>query len=217
VPHTAAACDQARADAAKGYTPLLVSADGHYLGTISVADAVRPDSQEVIHQLQGAGVQHTVMLTGDQATTAQAIAAEVGVTDVRSELMPGDKVTAVRELQKRFGSVAMVGDGINDAPALAAADVGIAIGGSGATTQAMETADMTLMSDGLKMLPFAYRLSRAAMGNIRFNIAFAIGVKLIFVILVLVGQSSMWMAVAADMGTSLLVTLNGMRLLKVRP
>lgn len=217
VPHTGAACERARADAEQGYTPLMVSADGRYLGTISVADAVRPDSQEVVHQLQEAGVQHTVMLTGDQATTAQAIAEAVGVSDVRAELMPGDKVTAVRELQQQFGKVAMVGDGINDAPALATADVGIAVGGAGATAQAMETADITLMSDGLKMLPFAYRLSRVAMNNIRFNVAFAIGVKLFFVLLVLAGQSSMWMAVAADMGTSLLVTLNGMRLLGIRP
>ncbi len=217
VPHTDAACTQARDDAAQGYTPLLVSVDGRYQGTISVADTVRPDSQAVLAQLQVAGIAHTIMLTGDQAAVAQAIAQAVGVTDVRAELLPGDKVTAVRELQQQFGKVAMVGDGINDAPALAAADVGIAIGGAGATAQAMETADITLMSEGLKMLPFAYRLSRAAMNNIRFNVAFAIGVKLFFVLLVLAGKSTMWMAVAADMGTSLLVTLNGMRLLRVRP
>jgi Cd2+/Zn2+-exporting ATPase len=217
VPHTAVACTQARDDAGQGYTPLMVSVDGRYLGTISVADTVRPDSPAVIRQLQAAGIQHTIMLTGDQAATAQAIADAVGVTDVRAELMPGDKVTAVRELQQQFGKVAMVGDGINDAPALATADVGIAVGGAGTSAQAMETADITLMSAGLTMLPFAYRLSRAAMNNIRFNVAFAIGVKFFFMLLVLAGQSSMWMAVAADMGTSLLVTLNGMRLLRVRP
>jgi Cd2+/Zn2+-exporting ATPase len=217
VPHTDAACTQARDDAGQGYTPLMVSVDGRYLGTISVADTVRPDSPAVIRQLQAAGIQHTIMLTGDQAATAQAIADAVGVTDVRAELMPGDKVTAVRELQQQFGKVAMVGDGINDAPALATADVGIAVGGAGTSAQAMETADITLMSAGLTMLPFAYRLSRAAMNNIRFNVAFAIGVKFFFMLLVLAGQSSMWMAVAADMGTSLLVTLNGMRLLRVRP
>ncbi|MBX3059411.1 MAG: cadmium-translocating P-type ATPase [Anaerolineae bacterium] len=216
VPHTDAACEQARDDAAQGFTPLLVSVDGRYQGTISVADTVRPDSPTVLRQLQAAGIAHTIMLTGDQAAVAQAIAQTVGVTDMRAELMPGDKVTAVRALQQQFGKVAMVGDGINDAPALAAADVGIAIGGAGATAQAMETADITLMSDGLKMLPFAYRLSRAAMNNIRFNVAFAIGVKFFFVLLVLAGQSTMWMAVAADMGTSLLVTLNGMRLLRFK-
>lgn len=216
VPHTDQACTRARADADQGYTPMMVSVDGAYLGTISVTDTVRPSSQQAIQQLQAAGIRHTIMLTGDNTATAQAVAQEVGVTAVRAELMPKDKVTAVGALQQQFGKVAMVGDGINDAPALAAADVGIAIGGV-ASTQAMETADVTLMSDGLKMLPFAYRLSRATINNIRFNVAFAIGVKVFFLLLVLVGRSTMWLAVAADMGTSLLVTLNGMRLLGKRP
>jgi Cd2+/Zn2+-exporting ATPase len=125
--------------------------------------------------------------------------------------LPQDKVTAVQELQQQYGSVAMIGDGINDAPALATATVGIAIGNS---AQVMETADITLMSDDLRQLPFALQLSRAAMRTIHANVAFSIGIKLAFVALVLLGWGSMWLAVLADVGTSLLVTGNGMRLLK---
>lgn len=217
VPHDKESCQQAVEDASQGLTPMLVSADGEYVGTISVADTVRPSSKQALWELRQAGLKHTVMLTGDNLGTAQAIARKVGVTDVRAELLPGDKVTAVQELQHTFGRVAMVGDGINDAPALAAAEVGIAIGGAGATAQAMETADITLMNDGLKHLPFAYSLSRATMRIIRFNVAFSILVKVIFLLLVLVGIGTMWLAVLADVGTALLVTMNGMRLLRKRP
>jgi Zn2+/Cd2+-exporting ATPase len=136
---------------------------------------------------------------------------------VRAELLPGQKVAAVEELQRIYGPIAMVGDGINDAPALATADVGIAIGGAlGGTNQAMETADVTLMSDDLRRLPFALNLSRAARNTIWINVILSIGVKAIFFVLVLMGVGTMWMAVLADMGTSLLVTLNGMRLLRWR-
>ncbi|MCP4356546.1 MAG: cadmium-translocating P-type ATPase, partial [Chloroflexi bacterium] len=127
IPHDVAVCQEATADTIQGYTPMMVGADGVYMGTISVADTVRPSSQTAIQQLQQAGIQHTVMLTGDNRATAQSIAAELKLTDIRAELLPEDKMTAVTELQKEYGRVAMVGDGINDAPALALADVGIAI------------------------------------------------------------------------------------------
>jgi Cd2+/Zn2+-exporting ATPase len=154
------------------------------------------------------------MLSGDHRTAARTIAAKVGVTDIRAELLPEHKVEAVQALQKQYGPVAMVGDGINDAPALAMAEVGIAVGG--ATSQAMETADITLLGDDLRQLPFVYRLSRATMRTIGWNVGLSIAIKAGFMVLVLLGLSTMWLAVAADMGTSLLVTLNGMRLLHYR-
>ena len=214
VAHSADHCAAATADASNGYTPMMVSAEGEYLGTITVADTVRESSTDAIADMKAAGISNIVMLTGDNAGTAQAIAAEVGVTDVRAELLPGDKLNAVEELQAQYGHVAMVGDGINDAPALAAADVGIAIGGATGTAQAMETADVTLMSEDLRQLPFALRLAKAAMQTIRVNVFFSIGIKLVFLVLVLLGVGTMWMAVLTDMGTSVLVTLNGMRLLR---
>jgi Cd2+/Zn2+-exporting ATPase len=139
------------------------------------------------------------------------------VGEVRAELLPEQKVAAVAELQRAHGAVAMVGDGINDAPALAGADIGIAIGAAhGGTSQAMETADVTLMSDDLGQVPFAIGLSRAAMRTVRANVAFSIAVKLAFLALVLAGMGSLWLAVLADVGAALLVTLNGMRLLQYR-
>ena len=212
--HASDHCLAATDDAQRGYTPLLVSVDGIYHGALAVADTVRATSQSAVQELKAAGMAAVVMLTGDNRGAAQTIGAQVGVTDVRAELLPADKLAAIRELQTTHGAVAMVGDGINDAPALAAADVGIAIGGATGTTQAMETADVTLMSADLRQLPFAVRLSRAAMCTIRINVALSIGIKLAFLVVVLLGWGTMWMAVLADMGTALLVTLNGMRLLR---
>jgi Zn2+/Cd2+-exporting ATPase len=213
--HSSIDCQQANAEAALGYTPLMVGGDGDYLGTITVADKVRESSRAAVDELRSSGLRVVVMLTGDNKSTAAAIAEQVGVTDVRAELMPGQKVAAVQELQATYGPIAMIGDGINDAPALATADVGIAIGGAlGGTNQAMETADVTLMSDDLRRLPFALNLSRTARRTIWINVILSIGIKVIFFVLVLMGLGTMWMAVLADMGTSLLVTLNGMRLLR---
>lgn len=152
-----------------------------------------------------------MMLTGDNEMTAKSVAEQVGVTSFLANCLPEDKVNEIESLRNSNGGVVMVGDGINDTPALAAATVGIAIGN---TAQAMETADVTLMGTSLSQLPFAIRLSRATMRTIQTNVAFSIGVKIIFLFLVLFGTGSMWLAVLADMGTSLLVTLNGVRLLK---
>ena len=217
-PHLSEFCDAAREDTKNGFTPLMVSKDDEYLGTITVADTIRSNSREAIDMLKESGMKELVMLTGDNADVARVIGDKVGVTDVKAELLPEDKMKAVRELQEKHGIIAMVGDGINDAPALATADVGIAIGGAfGGTAQAMETADITLMNDNLQRLPYAIDLSRSTMRTVRTNVLFSLAVKFIFFILVLSGLGSMWMAVFADMGTSLLVTINGMRLLNKAP
>ena len=217
VAHSDGDCQAAQDDAQQGYTPLMVESNGEYVGTITVADTVRASSQAAMKALQRSGVKRLVMLTGDNQAAAESIAAQIGVTDVRAELLPEDKVAAVRQLQADYGAVAMVGDGINDAPALATADVSIAIGGaSGGTTQAMETADITLMSDNLGKLAFLFNLSRATMRTISTNVILSIGIKLVFLALVIVGLGTMWMAVLADVGVSLLVTLNGMRLTRYR-
>jgi len=215
IPHSKMHCSEARSDAQNGYTPLMVGAEGEYLGTITVADTVRESSREAIQQLKQVGIDTVVMLTGDNHATAQSVGAELGITDIRAELLPEHKVDAIKRLQQEYGPMAMIGDGINDAPALATAAVSIAIGGAfGGTSQAMETADITLMSDDLRKLPFAYQLSKATMRTIHTNVALSIGIKLVFLGLVLVGTGTMWMAVLADVGTSLLVTGNGMRLLR---
>jgi Cd2+/Zn2+-exporting ATPase len=172
----------------------------------------RPDSPQALRALKAIDPHlRTVMLTGDNPTVAQTVASLVGAVDeVQAGLLPEDKVDAVRNLQERYGAVAMVGDGVNDAPALAAAAVGIAMGGAG-TAQAMETADMVLMQDNLTRLPEAVRLSRKALGIIRQNITFSLAVKGLFLLLTIPGWATLWMAVFADMGASLLVTANGMR------
>ena len=210
--HLPQQCAAIAAAEANGHTTMMVSVDGVYQGYISTSDQVRPSSKTAISALHTLGIK-TVMLTGDNAATAAQIGAEVGVSDVRANLLPEDKVTAVRQLQSETGDVVMVGDGINDAPALAAATVGVAMGAAG-TAQAMETADIALMKDDLSRLPFMIRLSRSMMNTIRFNIGLSIGIKLLFLLIVILGFGSMWLAVLADMGTSLLVTLNGTRLLK---
>ncbi len=212
--HSEADCNQLKTEEDGGNTQIHVAVDGKLKGSLLAADAVRPSSKQALAGLRNLGIQTLVMLTGDQPAAAQQIAAEVGVTDFRASLLPQDKVNAIAELKKQFGHVVMVGDGINDAPALALADVGIAVGGAGSSAQAIETADITLMQADLSKLPFAFNLSRKTMQVILFNIIFAIGVKAAFMVLATLGYSSMWMAVVADMGISILVTLNGMRLLR---
>jgi Cd2+/Zn2+-exporting ATPase len=151
------------------------------------------------------------MLTGDNRRVAESLAREVGIDEVYADLMPHEKVEKVRELARVYGTVAMVGDGVNDAPALAAATIGIAMGTAGSDT-ALETADVALMSDNLDRLPELVDLSRRTRWIIGQNVVFALGVKLLFLLLAVAGYAGMWMAVAADTGASLLVIFNGMRL-----
>ncbi len=197
---------------ANGQTTMLLCDGDRVRGYIAVADAVRPDSQGVLADLKALGAV-SIMLTGDNAAVAREIGRQVGVDETRAGLLPADKAAAVQELRGRFGRVAMVGDGINDTPALAAADIGIAVGGA-ASAQAVETADAVLMADGLAQLPFAMRLARFARTLIKQNLAFSLGTKLAFIILTLFGVTSLWLAILADMGVSLLVTFNGMRPLR---
>jgi len=199
----------------EGKTAMVIGTKDKFLGIVAVADEVRDDSVITIAALKQTGIQHTIMLTGDNAATAKVIAAKVGIDEFRAELMPQDKVIVIEELLKKYGKIAMVGDGINDAPALALATVGIAMGGAGTDT-VLETADIALMADDLHMLPFTVGLSRKTLAIIRQNIAFSLAIKLIAVLAVFPGWLTLWLAILADMGASLLVTLNSLRLLGVK-
>jgi len=194
-------------------TIVLLAAGGRPVGVIAVADAARQTGREAIGLLRRAGVPHIAMLTGDHASTAERVGAAMDVTEVRAGLLPEDKLQAIRDLKAAHGPVAMVGDGVNDAPALAAADVGIAMGVAGSDA-ALETADVALMSDELLRIPYAVRLSRSTVRNIQVNIALSLGLKAVFLVLAGLGMATLWMAVAADMGASLLVIGNGLRLLR---
>lgn len=216
VPHSEAVCREAERLAAAGRTVMLVCHDEQICSVFAVADTPRATSAEVLADLKALGGLRTVMLTGDGAAVAQTIAHTVGVDEVRAGLLPEGKVAAVRELQRAVGNdsavaVAFVGDGVNDAPALAQADVGIAMGGAG-SHQALEVADVVLMGDDLRHLPFIVHLSRRARQTVRANIIFALAVKAAVFGLALTGAGSLWLAIVADVGASLVVILNGMRL-----
>ncbi|PZX03867.1 Cd2+/Zn2+-exporting ATPase [Psychrobacillus insolitus] len=198
----------------EGNTVMLAAVDGVYKGYIAVADPIRETSSHVLKELKAAGIKHTVMLTGDDERTAKAIASRLGMTDVEAGLMPEQKLTAIKALKEKYGAVAMVGDGVNDAPALAASTVGIAMGGAG-TDAALETADVALMADDLEKLPYTIRLSRKALHIIKENIMFALGLKIIALLLIIPGMLTLWIAIFADMGATLLVVLNSLRLLRV--
>ena len=196
-----------------GKTIVVVGNDEHVCGFLALADAIRDESKAMVRELHSAGVTTLVMLTGDNAGTAKAIAAEAGIDEVHAELLPEDKVEAVSRLVEEHEFVGMIGDGVNDAPALARASLGIAMGAAG-TDAAIETADIALMSDDLSRLPWLVEHSKRTVAIIRQNIAFALAVKLLFVALTLFGLASLWLAIAADMGASLLVIGNGLRLLR---
>lgn len=196
-----------------GLTALVLSSNQTVLGVIGVADAVRSESAAAIEALTASGIGHVVMLTGDNERTARAVAAECGVADVRAALLPEDKVAYVEELRQRHGTVVMVGDGVNDAPALAAADIGVAMGAIGSDT-ALETADVALMRDDLTVLPDFLDLGRRTVANVRVNVAFSVLVKFAVLVMATFGVATLWMAVFADTGVALLVVLNGLRLLR---
>ncbi|SFT07505.1 heavy metal translocating P-type ATPase [Halostagnicola kamekurae] len=201
----------------EGKTVVIVGTKSELLGAIAIADEVRPASRRAVERLQELGVERVVMLTGDNEGTARAIAEQAGVDEYRADLLPDEKVDAVEELQAECGEVAMVGDGINDAPALATAEVGIAMGAAGTDT-ALETADIALMGDDIGKLPYLYDLSHTANGVIRQNIWASLGVKFLLALGVPLGLVSVALAVVVgDMGMSLGVTGNAMRLSRIDP
>lgn len=198
--------------AADGRSVVVVGDQRHVCGLIAIADAVRPEARSIVEALRRQGIAHVVMLTGDNEATARAIAAQTGVKEVKAELLPADKVRAVEELVDKYHAVAMVGDGVNDAPAMARATLGIAMGAAGSDA-AIETADVALMSDDLSKLPWLIRHSSRTLAIIRQNIVLSLTVKAVFVVLTFIGFASLWAAIAADMGVSLLVIVNALRLL----
>jgi Zn2+/Cd2+-exporting ATPase len=196
-----------------GQTIVVVGNETHVCGLIAVADGVRPNAAAAVAALRRAGVARVVMLTGDNQGTAEVVGREVGVDEIRAELLPEDKVRAIEELEAEHGPTAMIGDGVNDAPALARSSLGVAMGAAG-TDAAIETADVALMGDDLGKLAWLVEHSRATVAVIRVNTAFALGVKLLFAVLTFAGLASLWGAIAADMGASLLVVANALRLLR---
>jgi Zn2+/Cd2+-exporting ATPase len=210
---TPAVHDEIEALARTGRTVVVFGNETHVCGFIALADRVRPESKAAVAELRQAGVEHVVMLTGDNRGTAEVIGRETGVAEVQADLLPADKLDAIGKLVDRYKDVAMIGDGINDAPALSRATLGIAMGAAGSDT-AMEAADVALMSDDLSKIPWLIRHSRRMMTIIRTNIALSLLVKAVFVALTMLGRASLWAAIAADMGVSLLVIFNALRLLK---
>lgn len=199
--------------ASSGRTVVVIGEETHVCGFVALADPVRATARETIAGLRRAGIEHVIILTGDNEPTARAIAVQTGITEFEAELLPGDKLAAIERLVGRYGQVAMIGDGVNDAPAMARATLGVAMGAAGSDA-AIETADVALMADDLSQLPWLVRHSRRALRIIRQNIALSIGIKVVFVLLTLGGFASLWAAIAADMGVSLVVIANALRLLR---
>lgn len=199
--------------AASGQSVVVIGNEGRVVGMITLADAVRVASRDAIRRLHEAGIEHVAMLTGDNKPTAQVIAQATGVDEVYAELLPEDKVTSIENLVDKYQQVAMVGDGVNDAPAMARASLGIAMGAMGSDA-AIEASDIALMSDDLSKLPWLVKHSQRALFIIRQNITLSLAVKAIFVVLTFAGFASLWAAIAADMGVSLLVIFNALRLLR---
>ncbi len=200
------------AQESRGRSVTLLIGSSQVLAWFAVADTIKQSSREAVSQLKALGV-HAVMLTGDNAAAANTIASEAGVAEVQGNLLPQDKLSAIKSLQQKYGDIGMTGDGINDAPALAQSNIGFAMGGAGTDT-AMEAADIVIMNDDLRRIPETIRLSKKAHSVLWQNITVALGIKLVFMVLALTGSATMWMAVFADMGATLLVVANGLRLMK---
>jgi Zn2+/Cd2+-exporting ATPase len=196
----------------EGKTSMVVSADGRVEGIIAVTDELKPESRAAVAELRSLGVE-CVMLTGDHHAPAEAVAREVGIREVKAELLPEDKAAAIRELTAKYGPVAMVGDGVNDAPALALSAVGVSMGAAGSDT-AIEASSVAILNDRLETIPFLVRLGRRAVSTIKFNTALAVATKLLFIVLALAGLSSLALAIFADVGVTVFVILNSLRLLK---
>jgi Cd2+/Zn2+-exporting ATPase len=198
-----------------GRSVVVIGNAEHVCGLIALADRVRSEAGSVLKDLHRQGIEHLIMLTGDNRATAEAIAKETGIDEFRAELLPADKVNVIEELVQKYGAVAMIGDGVNDAPALGRATLGIAMGAAGSDA-AIETADIALMSDDLTRVAWLIGHSRRTLQIIRQNIFASLAVKVVFVALTLSGHGSLWAAIAADMGVSILVIANGLRLLNPR-
>ena len=196
----------------QGQTTMLVCNGERVIGYLAVEDEPRPGTKEVLAVLKAEGVK-TVMLTGDNPGVAERVAQEVGIDRVFASLLPADKLGKLNEFKQEYGQLVMVGDGINDSPALAQADIGVAMGGAG-NAQVLETADVVLMKDDLSRLPFAFRLSRQVNRLIRQNVIVSLSVKVLVAIAAMAGLTPLWVAVFADIGISLIVTLNGLRALR---
>ncbi|MHB1216783.1 MAG: heavy metal translocating P-type ATPase [Alphaproteobacteria bacterium] len=205
---------QAEALEAGGKTVIVVGNARHVCGLVAVRDTIRPEARDVVAGLHAAGIEHVIMLTGDNRVTAEAIAREVGIDEVHAELLPEDKLRKIEQLVTGYGTVAMVGDGVNDAPALARASLGIAMGAIGSDA-AIETADIALMTDDISKLPWLVGHAKRTLAIIRQNIVFSLGVKAVFLVLTFAGMASLWGAIAADVGASLLVVFNALRLLRL--
>jgi Cd2+/Zn2+-exporting ATPase len=194
-------------------TAVLIGTKERVSGIITISDSIRPESKSALISLKKVGIKNSVLITGDNRHTAAKVGGEIGIDEIKAELMPEEKVKVIEELRTQHKTVTMIGDGVNDAPALAAADIGIAMGAIGSDV-ALETADIALMSDDLSRIPWAFRLSKKAYSIIVANITMAIAIKAIFIGLASAGLATLWMAVFADMGVSLMVIVNGMRALK---
>ena len=199
----------------EGKTVMVLGNQTNILALIAVADEIRESSKEAIRKLHALGIEKTIMLTGDNIGTANVIGTAAGVHEIQAELLPQDKLSFIKQWKQKYNRVAMVGDGVNDAPALAASTVGIAMGGAGTDT-ALETADIALMGDDLSKLPYTISLSRKTLQIIKQNITFSLAIKLLALVLIAPGWLTLWMAIFADMGATLLVTLNSLRLLRIK-